>query len=187
MIATHFILRQVLCVVGICIGDARPFRRYSDPAPAETEVMLRNAKGVLFFITTDFVRSKYCLDALRWAWDEQDNWRAVERQRYSGCFSWDGYSELVPVYYNNQNSTADTGNDSFQDNSLHALLWQQHYTNSEGYRVWQSQLDELLRQHHPAASDIDREQWNEDLVSLSYSYSEERGVRQDAGRCGGDA
>ena len=118
------------------------------------ESALRGANVVIVVITTDFLRSKFCLEELQWACDElkQRSSQAHQGQQPAGpCM-------LVPIFYHDQDPIVGFGVDSLQQNTLH----------------------QLLRQHHAVASAADRAQWLDALLSLQG----QAGIRQDsAARC----
>ena len=129
--------------------------RYGDPAPAEMESALRGASVVLVVVTTDFLRSKFCLEELYWACDEMQrrSSQAQQGQQPAGPYM------LVPIFYHDLDPIIGYGVDSLQQNTLH----------------------QLLRQHHAVASAADRAQWLGALLSLQG----QTGIRQDSTpRCG---
>ena len=128
--------------------------RYGDRAPAEMESALRGASVVLVVVTTDFLRSKFCLKELYWACDEmqQRSSQAQQGQQPARPYM------LVPIFYHDQDPSVGFGVDSLQQNALH----------------------QLLRQHHAVASAADRAQWLDALLSLQG----QTGIRQDSSaRC----
>ena len=128
--------------------------RYSDHAPHGIEAALRGASVVLVVVTTDFIRSKYCLDELHWAYDEMRRRRSQAQQGQQPL----GALVLLPIFYHDQDSVVGFGVDSFQRNTL----------------------SRLLRRHHAVASTADRVRWLDALLGLA----QQTGIRQDAvGRC----
>ena len=119
------------------------------------ESALRAASVVLIVITTDFLRSKYCLEELHWTCDEMQrrNSRAQQPQQRASPFM------LVPIFYHDQDPIVGFGVDRFKQRTL---------TN-------------LLHQHHAAASRTERAQWLDALLGLAKTT----GIRQNTiGRYG---
>ncbi len=115
---------------------------------------MRGASVVLVVITTDFLRSKTCLEELQCACVEMQrrNGQTQQGQQPADPFM------LVPVFYQDQDPIIGFGVDSLQ----------------------QGVLTKLLRRHHAAASTADRSQWVNALLSLK----QRTGVRQNsAARC----
>ena len=128
--------------------------RYGDHAPAEMEAALRGANVVLVIITTDFLRSQYCLEELHWACEEMQRRSSQTQQGQQPAEPF----MLVPVFYHDLDPIIGYGVDSLQQNTL----------------------TKLLRQHHTAASPAGHAQWINALLSLK----ERTGIRQDStARC----
>ena len=118
------------------------------------EAALRGASVVLFVVTKNFLRSKFCLQELQWACDHMQRQRqqAQQGQQDTGALT------LVPIFYHDQDSAYGFGIDSFQ----------------------RGKLDDLLREYHAAVSPAVRAPWLDALLILS----KRTGIRQDStGRC----
>ncbi len=111
---------------------------------------MRGASVVLVVVTTDFLRSKFCLEELHWACDEMQR-RGNQTQQ--GQKQADPFM-LVPVFYQDQDPLIGFGVDKLQMDSL----------------------TKLLRQRHAAASAAHRAQWLDALLVLK----QRTGVRQDS-------
>ena len=119
------------------------------------ESALRGASVVLVVITTDFLRSRYCLEELHWACDEMQRRGSQAQQGQQPAEP----LMLVPIFYHDQYPIVGFGIDSLQ----------------------QGTLSKLLRQHHAAASAADRAQWLDALLGLA----KRTGIRQNStARCG---
>jgi hypothetical protein len=119
------------------------------------ELALRGASVVLVVVTTNFVRSKFCLQELHWALDE------TQRRSQQAQQGWQplGPLEVVPIFYHDQDPTVGFGVNSFK----------------------RSALQLMMDEHHAAASSAERAPWLDALMVLS----ERKGIRQDSvGRCG---
>ena len=118
------------------------------------ESALRGASVVLVVVTTDFLRSKFCLEELYWACNEMQRRSSQAQQVQQPA---DPYM-LVPIFYHDQDPIVGFGVDSLRAKTL----------------------NQLLRQHHAVASAADRAQWLDALLSLQG----QTGVRQDStARC----
>ena len=118
------------------------------------ESALRGANVVLVVVTTDFLRSKFCLEELHWACDEMQrrSSQTQQPQQRTSPFM------LVPIFYHDQDPLIGFGVAELK----------------------QSTLPELLRRHHAAASTADHTQWLNALLSLEG----QTGFRQDSvARC----
>ena len=124
--------------------------RYGDDAPAEMESALRCASAVLVIVTTNFLRSKFCLEELRWACDELQQWRQHAPQGQQRVAA----PKIIPLFYHDQDPDTGFGVDNFE----------------------RSKLQKLLRQHHAAVSKAARTQWLDALMALA----EHTGIRQDS-------
>ncbi len=115
---------------------------------------MRGASVVLIVVTTDFLRSRYCLEELRWACDEvqQTGQQAQQRLQHSGALA------LVPIFYHDQDPIVGFGVDKLRQEVLH----------------------KILRQRHAAASVDERTHWIDALLLLA----KQTGIRHDStGRC----
>ena len=103
--------------------DTQPFhlRRYGGHAPAAMEHALRGASAVLVIMTRDFLRSKYCLEELRWACDQMQR----GRQPLS----------IIPIFYHDQDPRVGFGVNAFERSALTELLRQQHAAASDRQRT----------------------------------------------------
>lgn len=115
---------------------------------------LRGASAVLVIVTTQFLRSKHCLEELRGACDElQRQSQRAQQGRQSPAIL-----QLIPIFYHDQDPGIGFGVDSLQ----------------------RSRVQELLLEHHAAASTTDRAHWLSDLMSLA----KRTGIRHDStARC----
>ena len=133
---------------GVCYRNCRQ----GDYAPKTLESALRGASVVLVVVTTDFIRSKNCLEELHWACDEMQrrSWQAQQGQQSAKALA------LVPIFYHDQDLKVGFGvdHDSFQ----------------------RGPLQKLLRQHHAGASPADTARWLEALMVLR----KRTGIRQDS-------
>ena len=142
------------CVIVIDTRWASTTHRYGDDAPSEMETALRGASVVLVVITTDFLRSKFCLQELCWACDE------LQRRSRHPSFGQSSAVDyvLVPVFYHDQDAAMGFGIDGFD----------------------RSKLQPLLLLNHATASADERAQWLDALMTLKLRT----GIRQDSnGRC----
>jgi hypothetical protein len=116
------------------------------------ESALRAASVVLVIVTTDFLRSKHCLEELHWACDQmqRQSQQAQQGQQSAGALV------LVPIFYHDQDPTIGLGVDSFQRGTIR----------------------KLLQQHHAAASTAQRTRWLDALMLLP----KRAGIRQDSTR-----
>ena len=114
------------------------------------EAALRGASVVLFVVTTDFLRRKYCLEELLWACDEMQrrSQQAQQGQQPVGAL------KLIPIFYHDQDPVVGFGVDKFEKRLL----------------------QQLLQEDHAAASTADREQWLDALMRLDVRT----GIRQDS-------
>ena len=122
--------------------------RYGDHAPEEMQSALRGASTVLVIVTANFLCSKFCLKELHWACAEMRTSQLAPQGKQPA-----GVLQLVPIFYHDQDELIGFGVDKFE----------------------RSALQELLRQHHAAASDVDRRQWLDALMDLKLRT----GIRQD--------
>lgn len=125
--------------------------RYGDHAPAEMESALRTASVVLVIVTRDFIRSRYCLEELNWAFEGQQ--RQAQPQHSSVGTS--RAPIVAPLFYHDQDRAMGFGVDAFHETALRSLLWQRHW--------WTS-------------TSIERTRWLRSLLLLK----EQAGIRQDS-------